>query len=133
MSRVQKQVYQRGRLDSILEKLKDGIVIVEGKHDVDTLRRLGISSIPYGKFMSTNMYTHEFQTEKTFYLMMDADKGGEDKGQKILSLLTGFDNYVVYNTELGRSFLKLLGITSVEQAYGKVQHIMTMSQYFERI
>lgn len=133
MRKVQKELYQRGRLDTILDKLRSGIVIVEGKHDVQTLSRLGVPAIAYDSFVSANRNTHQFYTDKTFYLMMDADKGGEDKLGKVLDILTGMDNYIAYNTELGRSFLKLLGITSVEQAYGKAQQIFAMSHYLEMI
>ncbi len=111
-------------LQGILEKLEHGIVIVEGKHDVETLRKLGISSIAYANFIAGNINTTLLNTGMMFYVMMDADKGGEDKREKVVLLLSGMDNGIDYDTETGRRFLKMLGITSVEQAYGRVTQVM---------
>ena len=51
---------------------------------------------------------------------MDMDKGGEDKEQKLVEMLDTIDGGIRYDTALGKRVLKMLGITSVEQAYGMV-------------
>jgi 5S rRNA maturation endonuclease (ribonuclease M5) len=124
MKKTNKAESRRSRLLDILERLRNGIVIVEGKHDVGALGRLEIPATSYNKFLSCNSSTTEFSTNRTFYIMMDADKGGRDKENKVISLLTSMNNAIDYNTALGKSLLHLLGITSVEQACGRVEWIM---------
>lgn len=126
MKKTNKARSRRNRLLDILERLRDGIVIVEGKHDVGALGRLEIPATSYNKFLSCNNSTTEFSTNRTFYIMMDADKGGRDKENKVINLLTSMDNAIEYNTELGKRLLRLLGITSVEQVCGRVEMVMNI-------
>lgn len=122
--RPQKDTVQRKRLERMLGELKEGIVIVEGKHDVETLGRLGIRSVSFSQFMGGNLGTRWFQIHKTFYIWMDLDKGGEDKEGKVINLMERIDGNVKYDVNLGKRVLKMLGITSVEQAYGMVEEVL---------
>ena len=124
MMQPKKDLLQKKRLERMLEALKEGIVIVEGKHDVETLQRLGIKSISFAQFIGGNLGTRSFQTSRTFYVWMDTDKGGEDKEQKVVEMLDAIDGGIKYDVTLGKRVLKMLGITSVEQAYGMVMQAL---------
>lgn len=124
MMRPQKDSAQRKLLARMLDQLKEGIIIVEGKHDVETLRRLGIDSISFTQFIGGNIWTRTFQSNKMFYIWMDADRGGDDKEQKVVALIEAMDGDIKYNVKLGKRLLKILGITSVEQAYGMIEQML---------
>ncbi len=122
--RPRKNLVQKKRLELMLDDLREGIVIVEGKHDVEALARLKIRSISFAQFIGGNLGTKSFQTEKIFYVWMDIDKGGADKEEKVVEMLDMIDGNIKYDVVLGKRVLKMLGITSVEQAYGRVRQVM---------
>ncbi len=121
-------VTKKRALQRLLEKLSEGIVIVEGKHDVNTLKRLGIRAVEFSNFMGANIGTRLFMSSRPFYVMMDRDNGGEDKKEKVISVLSSMENPVDYDTETGDRFLRILGITSVEQAYRPVVQVMSYTE-----
>jgi len=106
-------------MDAVLELLRNNYVVVEGKHDVEMLEKLGISAIPYERLMRNHI---EFDKGKTIYLLMDDDNGGYDKEDKALAFL--IERGYNVNTDLGRHLLKVLKITSVEQAYQPIMDIL---------
>ena len=122
------EVAKKRALQRLLEKLREGIVIVEGKHDVYTLKRLGIAAVEFSNFMRSNIGTTLFMSSRPFYVMMDRDNGGEDKREKVISVLSSMDNPVDYDTETGDRFLRILGITSVEQAYRPAVQVMSYTE-----
>lgn len=122
--RPRKNLVQKKRLERMLDDLRNGIVIVEGKHDVGTLERLRIKAISFPQFVGGNLGTISFKTDRVFYVWMDADKGGADKEQKVVNILDAMDGGIRYDVELGKRVLKMLGITSVEQAYGMVRQML---------
>gem|GEM_PF-2347681 len=109
----------RKKMDAVLELLRNNYVVVEGKHDVEMLEKLGISAIPYERLMRNHI---EFDKGKTIYLLMDDDNGGYDKEDKALAFL--IERGYNVNTDLGRHLLKVLKITSVEQAYQPIMDIL---------
>ncbi|MCL5429878.1 MAG: hypothetical protein M1504_00180 [Candidatus Marsarchaeota archaeon] len=115
---------RKRRLENMLESLKEGVVVVEGIHDVAALKKLDIDAITYSKFMSGNGHTEALYGDRTIYILMDADNGGEDKESKVLQLLDMMDTTMAHDTELGKRLLKLLGITSIEQIYGKARSVL---------
>ena len=102
----------RKKIAAMLDKLSRGVVVVEGKHDIDMFMKLGISAISYDRLMRNHI---DIEEGKIVYLIMDNDNGGYDKESKALSFL--IERNCNVNTELGHYLLKLLNITSVEQAY----------------
>jgi len=118
---VQSKKAEEGRkkMDAVLELLRNNYVVVEGKHDVEMLGKLGISAIPYERLMRNHI---EFDKGKTIYLLMDDDNGGYDKEDKALAFL--IERGYNVNTDLGRHLLKVLKITSVEQAYQPIMDIL---------
>ncbi len=122
--RPRKNLVQKKRLERMLNDLREGIVIVEGKHDVEALERLKIRSISFAQFIGGNIGTQSFQADRIFYVWMDADKGGADKEEKVVEMLDMIDGEIKYDVTLGRRVLKMLGITSVEQAYGMVRQVL---------
>ncbi len=100
-------------------RLRDGYVIVEGKHDARALEKLGIHSLYWNSIPKTGL-----ANGKTFYIMTDRDKGGEEKREKAISALLGMDSASDIDTDTGAFFMKLLGITSVEQAIRPAEEIL---------
>ena len=104
----------------IMDTLGSGEVIVEGKHDVNTLSRLGISSITLGSFGKMQ----GGKIPMRLFIMMDLDKGGDIKEREAVSLaMERYPNCTV-DTETGKRFLKMLNLTSIEQAYCPVREII---------
>ncbi len=110
------------KLNSIIKKFKNGIVIVEGKHDIETLNKLGIKAITFNHFVSISRKNAEIKSDVTFYIFMDLDKGGYDKRDKTIDIIITQSN-AKYNTVLGRRFLQFLNVTSVEQIYQQYLHL----------
>ena len=122
--RPRKNLVQKKKLERMLNDLREGIVIVEGKHDVEALARLKIRSISFAQFIGGNARTTSFQADRTFYVWMDADRGGAVKEEKVVEMLGMIDGGVKYDVTLGKRILKMLGITSVEQSYGMVRQVL---------
>jgi hypothetical protein len=65
-----------------------------------------------------------FDGSRTIYIVMDADKGGADKTAKAMHKIEDTGRHVPCDTESGKRFLKILGITSVEMARAKIGSIL---------
>jgi hypothetical protein len=104
----------------IMDTLSSGEVVVEGKHDVRTLSRLGISSVTLGSFGKIQGDSKPVR----LFIMMDLDKGGSIKESEAVSLaMERYPNCTI-DTETGKRFLKMLNLTSIEQAYCPVREII---------
>ena len=125
MIRVQR--YAKGRrakkrIEELLEKLREGSVIVEGAHDVKVMAKLGVTAIPYSKVVS--LHGTGVDLKKSVYLLTDSDRGGEEKKEKLKSALLTLDSGCKINEDIGRHLLKMLNATSVEQIYGPILRII---------
>lgn len=117
MRRVEKDHKRGKRIANMLEDLRSGTVIVEGKHDVEKLRLLDIESHTCNSILrGAGLPPHN----KTVFIFMDDDKGGAEKHAKLMSLLESHDGYDI-DELLGRHMLRGLNITSVEQICKPVQ------------
>ncbi len=96
---------RRAKAKHIMERLMDGSVIVEGKHDKKALARLGVESITYNALMSNGI---ALDPRKPVYLLMDLDNGGEEKARKATSALLERSVEFDINTDLGKSLLAIL-------------------------
>jgi len=105
----------------ITSRLKRAYVVVEGGHDVDALADFGITAMTYSAAIANicSLVRQAHDERKEIIILFDLDKGGDDKMCKLLlafeSALDGDTSAVKINTELGRHFLKILSVTSVEQ------------------
>ena len=105
----------------IISRLKRAYVVVEGDHDVNALADFGITAMTYSAAIANvHSLVRQARSEgKEILILFDLDKGGDEKMRKLLlafeSALDGDTSAVKINTELGRHFLKILNVTSVEQ------------------
>lgn len=107
----------------MLDFLASGTVIVEGKHDRKALQELGVDSIAYTAVESGNVVPDH---NKTVYLAMDMDKGGEQKASRLISrLLSEYKGYTI-NVDLPRTILKMLNASSVEQICGPAKELINV-------
>lgn len=121
MQKRAKEELARARLIRLLDFLANGTVVVEGKHDIEALRELGVEAVAYGA-VECGRITPD--PEKTVYIAMDMDKGGEQKASRLVSrLLSVRKNYTI-NLDLPRSMLKMLNAKSVEQICGPARELI---------
>ena len=122
--RVEKDHKRSKWVANSLEDLRDNTVIVEGKHDVEKLRSLGIDAHTFDSVLhGCSSLPHN----KKIIIFVDDDKGGETKRAKLISMLESRNAYhVVYHIDesLGRRMLTGLNITSVEQICEPVQRAL---------
>jgi len=108
------------RIAGILGTLREGTVIVEGVHDIRTLKRLGIDALTYSQVCASALP----DALAPVYILTDNDKGGEDKKRKLMALLLESDKPYVIDDALGKRLLKMTNSTSVEQVYGPIENAM---------
>jgi 5S rRNA maturation endonuclease (ribonuclease M5) len=111
---------RKRKVEQMLELLKTGTVIVEGKHDTKTLSMLGIRAIPYERIISMK---ESPDPNDTIYIMVDNDKGGDQKSDKIVDALLTIDKRYTINSDVSKRLLKMLNLTSVEQMLGPIEEI----------
>ncbi len=112
--------WRKRKVEQILELLKGGTVIVEGRHDIRVLSMLGIRAIPYERIV--NMKEAPDPNE-TVYIMVDSDKGGDQKSEKIMDALLTIDKRYTINSDVSQKLLKMLNLTSVEQLTRPIEEI----------
>ncbi|MGC8496012.1 MAG: hypothetical protein ACP5RM_00500 [Candidatus Micrarchaeia archaeon] len=123
MTRIDREKSQKKALKNLIEDLKCGIVVVEGDHDVETLKNIGITNV--FKFdQIKEVLKSEIINGKTLYIIMDNDKGGSSKEKATVKILRANLPEVKYNLRAKEDFLGILNITSVEEAYPKAIKIL---------
>ena len=110
LKRSSKEADRSKSVSAILEKLRQGSVVVEGMHDVRTLAKLGIPAITYTSALSCHM-----PLGRDVYVMMDLDRRGREKAERLVSVLASHG----YHTDesAGRRLLLMLHTVCVEEAY----------------
>ncbi len=121
MQRLKKDYRQKKHLLDTLKRLAEGTVVVEGKHDIAALKKLGISAMAYSAVESGNV---SIPVGRTIYLLTDNDRGGDEKRERLKSALLAMDNRHTINDELGRKLLSMLHATSIEQIFGPAEEIL---------
>lgn len=101
------------QLQLMLETLKQAtsVSVAEGKHDLAALADFAIPAISCPQLFANGVRLKG----KTLYLLMDLDRGGEEKGRKAEAFVQERHPEARINNTLGPRLLKLLGIRSVEQ------------------
>jgi 5S rRNA maturation endonuclease (ribonuclease M5) len=114
----------RGKaLIGILDELRQGTVIVEGAHDVRALAYLGVPSIPFSRVSGPALGC----SSRKVYLLMDNDRGGAEKSEKLRSRILELGEGYVINEVLGKRMLRMLNATSVEQIKGPIDEALKKS------
>ena len=101
---------RRKTLERILGELCEGTVIVEGRHDVNALARLRISAIAEGSIERQGI-----APGRTVYLLMDNDRRGEERKERLAARLLETHSDARIDTALGKRLQRMLNITSIEQ------------------
>ena len=127
MDRLRKAKSDKKSLQNLFDLLMDGTVIVEGKHDIEVLKDFGIGAIPYTKF--SNTIDCSLRNGKTFYLLMDMDKGGEDKERKAIEIIQTHYPGCRIDTDAGKRLLRMLGCIAVEQIGQRARSILLGSEF----
>ena len=104
----------------ILDELRQGTVIVEGAHDVSALASFGIESIPFSKVSGDTLGC----SCRKVYLLMDNDRGGVEKGEKMRSKILELGEGYSVDEVTGKRMLKMLNATSVEQIVGPINEVL---------
>ena len=104
----------------ILDELRQGTVVVEGPHDVNALSSFGIESIPFSRVSGDALGC----SCRKVYLLMDNDRGGAEKAEKMKSKILELGEGYAVNEVLGKRMLKMLNATSVEQIVGPIKEAL---------
>ena len=112
------------RIARMLEALRQGTTIVEGLHDVRALAHFGINAIPYSRLSAALP-----GISGRVYLLTDGDRGGEEKREKIRTLLLEHNSAYLIDETLGKRMLRMLNATSVEQICGPIEEAMENGDY----
>jgi len=118
-----KELEKSKHLHNLLQKISEGAIVVEGKHDKAALQKLGLASYTFYDLIGNPGVISTFSSKKV-YLLFDNDKGGEDKKQKMLGFLSSCNPAMKVDDSTGRRLLSLLNCTSVEQVYGPLAKFM---------
>ena len=102
----------------MIAELACSTVIVEGRHDVKALAKLGIAAVTEGSLVRSAI------TEGKVYLLMDNDRRGFERRERLYNRLLEMDKSISIDTALGERLQKLLNITSIEQMCRPVQEAM---------
>ncbi len=111
----------RERLSTILFELKNGVVVVEGKHDVAVMERLGICTSTYERVMRGGLTVPE---GAKVFILTDDDRRGSEKADAVSGFLSGSLGPCRLDRETGLRLLDLCNATSVEQVSKPIEKIM---------
>ena len=102
----------------MMAELACSTVIVEGRHDVKALAKLGIPAVTEGSLVRSAIIAGKV------YLLMDNDRRGLERRERLYNRLLEMDKGISIDTTLGERLQKLLNITSIEQLCRPVQEAM---------
>ncbi len=123
MLQSEKESDRRKRLRKLLEELRSGVVVVEGKHDIEVLHKLNIDAMTYGSFMgNVNNILDKLPKDRTIFIIMDADKSGDFRTEQLKGKL--LERNLQFDEHLGKRLLKALNSTSVEQLLKPIEEIL---------
>lgn len=107
----------------IVNEMKESgsVAIVEGKHDVEALLKLGIRSITFERFRSDGCELNEHQK---IFVFADIDDAGLRKQEKIMQLLDEKEIAPPVDDKSGPRLLNILGVPCVEQIVKPMLNIM---------
>ena len=103
----------------MLLTFKSSFVIVEGKHDINALKQLGISAHTYESVMRS-----VYVPKEKVVILMDLDRRGIEKAELASNALSSVNLPVDITT--GRSFLKMLNTVHVEGVLAPIEQLFEM-------
>ncbi|MEM0149294.1 MAG: toprim domain-containing protein [Candidatus Micrarchaeaceae archaeon] len=118
---MKRETAQKKALLNVLETIREGIVVVEGLHDIAALAKLNVKAI---NFDLLPMIDKDALEEGTVYLMMDDDKGGHSKEEKAIKIILSINPNTRLDTFERDRLISILSITSIEEAYDKAIKII---------
>lgn len=116
---------RKRRLISILHELRQGSVVVEGRHDIAVMQSLGIRALQYNGVITGKT---ALNPSRKVYLFTDTDRRGMEKAETLASALFSIDGRYTMNRNLAYSLLGMCNATSVEQISKPIEEIMEESE-----
>ncbi len=104
----------------MLGQFRSGIMVVEGAHDVSMFKSFGVHALTYYSVMTGEILV----SKKSVYIVMDNDRGGIDKADKLISRITELDSSAKIDVKTGPRFLKMIGVKAVEQSRKPLEDIL---------
>jgi len=119
-------------LSSWLSELENGIVIVEGMHDIKALGKFGIKAATYSFAMANakSIVEDSLLANKKIFLLFDTDNGGLDKQNRLQTLLESISPYCRIDAGLSSRLLKLLNARSIEQIAKPVAELLNKGEEY---
>ncbi len=123
MKREKKDGKKEKAINLILSRFSDGLLLVEGKHDVKTLVKLGLRSYTYNSFIKA---AAEAPRQTKVFILGDRDRRGIEKSEIVANMLRdlGFE----VDTESGLRLLKILNSSSVEEIYAPMVQALNLER-----
>ncbi|MEM0201281.1 MAG: hypothetical protein QXD23_02645 [Candidatus Micrarchaeaceae archaeon] len=116
MNHTIKEANLKKKLVELLFSLKSSFVVVEGKHDLYTLNKIGIKAHTYESVMrSKTLPSNEV------ILLFDNDKRGKEREEQLSSFLS-CENIKI-NNSTGKLLLKILNTVHVEGIITPIERI----------
>jgi len=116
---------RKKKIDNIIELLKEGYVIVEGKKDKEALMKFGIDAITFDAIILASKLEKKLDEKlkdeqklkdvKKIYILTDLDEEGKRKTLFLEQLLKNYNKKIDAQTRV--KFLLLLNTKYVENAY----------------
>ncbi len=116
---IRKELHRRRIVENMLLTFKSSFVIVEGKHDINALKQLGISAHTYESVMRS-----VYVPKEKVVILMDLDRRGIEKAELASNALSSVNLPVDITT--GRSFLKMLNTVHVEGVLAPIEQLFEM-------
>ena len=123
LKREKKDGKKEKAINLILSRFSDGLLLVEGKHDVKTLVKLGLRSYTYNSFIKA---AAEAPRQTKVFILGDRDRRGIEKSEIVANMLRdlGFE----VDTESGLRLLKILNSSSVEEIYAPMVQALNLER-----
>ena len=117
---TEQEVKELKKFITHLNSIREGAVVVEGKKDVDALKKIGYTGtiLEYQKFGGMNKFADFASKYETIIVLFDRDKKGRELTGKIIKLLQR-------RTKVNLSFKRELRLVT----RGKVKHIEQLRSY----
>ncbi len=107
----------------MLFRFKEGSVVVEGKHDAEALRKLGIASYTYECIMRGAR-----PQQHNVFILTDADRRGLEKRERLLAVLSEEGYKADYRA--GENMLSMLNSRCIEEIYSPAMQALDIEMYY---
>jgi 5S rRNA maturation endonuclease (ribonuclease M5) len=101
---------ERSTVFRLLERLRQGVVLVEGQRDVEVLKRLGVRAIPVASRRVETLFS--LVKGKVVFILTDNDRRGNALAKR---LKTELEPFAVCDLNTRRTLLSTLKLNRVEE------------------